>query len=242
MEVFVKTDVGRVRESNQDSYYIDEEDLQFKLYILADGMGGYAGGEIASSLAVDMTRNYILNSLKNTECNKEKIQQAIKEAIEYANMMVKEKASQDEKISEMGTTLDVLIMYGNRIYIGHVGDSRIYRIRKNIIRRLTKDHSYVEKLYEDGTITKEEAEHHPKKHMLIKAIGSEMFAEPDIMEKKILEDDVILMCSDGLTNMVKDKEIYNIITNGAGNLAESLVKKANENGGYDNITAIVIKI
>lgn len=243
MEVYAKTDIGRIRDSNQDSYYISEEDnLPYGLYILADGMGGYAGGEIASSLAVNAVKTYITNNLKKDEYSKEKFKQVIKEAIEYANMMVNEKAEQNEQISEMGTTLDVVVIYGNRIYIGHVGDSRVYRIRKNIIRKLTNDHSYVEKLLKDGTITKEEAINHPKKHMLIKVVGSKTFVEPDIIEKKILDDDIILMCSDGLTNMVQDEEIYNITKNEQENVAEKLVEEANKNGGHDNVTAIVIKI
>ena len=242
MKVYAKTDIGRIRESNQDSFFVDDDDLPYKLYILADGMGGYAGGEIASNLAVNAVKTYITNNLKKGEYSKEIFKQAIKEAIEYANMMVNEIAAQDEQISEMGTTLDVVIIYEDRIYIGHVGDSRVYRIRKNIIRKLTNDHSYVEKLLRDGTITKEEAINHPKKHMLIKVIGSKTFAEPDIIEKKLLKDDIILMCSDGLTNMLQDNEIYEIIKNEANNVAEKLVEEANKNGGHDNITAIVIII
>lgn len=242
MKVYAKTDIGRIRESNQDSFFVDDDDLPYKLYILADGMGGYAGGEIASNLAVNAVKTYITNNLKKGEYSKEKFKQVIKEAIEYANMMVNEIAAQDEQISEMGTTLDVVIIYEDRIYIGHVGDSRVYRIRKNIIRKLTNDHSYVEKLLRDGTITKEEAINHPKKHMLIKVIGSKTFAEPDIIEKKLLKDDIILMCSDGLTNMLQDNEIYEIIKNEANNVAEKLVEEANKNGGHDNITAIVIII
>ena len=242
MKVFAKTDIGKIRENNQDSFYIDEDDLKYKLYILADGMGGYAGGEIASSIAVNAVKTYIKNNLKKGEYSKEKFKQVIKEAIEYANMMVNEKAMEDEQISEMGTTLDVSIIYEDRIFVGHVGDSRVYRIRNEIIRQLTNDHSYVEKLVRDGTITKEEAVNHPKKHMLIKVVGSKTFAEPDILEKKILKDDVILMCSDGLTNMVENKEIYNIIKSENENVAETLVNQANRNGGYDNVTAIVIKI
>ena len=242
MKVFAKTDIGKIRENNQDSFYIDEDDLKYKLYILADGMGGYAGGEIASSIAVNAVKTYIKNNLKKGEYSKEKFKQVIKEAIEYANMMVNEKAMEDEQISEMGTTLDVSIIYEDRIFVGHVGDSRVYRIRNENIRQLTNDHSYVEKLVRDGTITKEEAVNHPKKHMLIKVVGSKTFAEPDILEKKILKDDVILMCSDGLTNMVENKEIYNIIKSENENVAETLVNQANRNGGYDNVTAIVIKI
>lgn len=126
------------------------------------------------------------------------------------------------------------------MYIGHIGDSRIYRIRKNIIRRITTDHSYVESLVKDGTITREEAFYHPKKNMLIKALGCTEKADPDVTVKEFLTDDIILMCSDGLTNMLKEDEIYNIIKEDDKEACNNLVLKANENGGLDNISVIII--
>lgn len=126
------------------------------------------------------------------------------------------------------------------MYIGHIGDSRIYRIRKNIIRRITTDHSYVESLVKDGTITREEAFYHPKKNMLIKALGCTEKADPDVTVKEFLTDDVILMCSDGLTNMLKEEEIYNIIKEDEKEACNKLILKANEKGGLDNISVIII--
>ena len=156
-------------------------------------------------------------------------------------MVVYEKSKEDKELEGMGTTLEVCLIYNNKAYIGHVGDSRIYRIRKEFIRKLTTDHSYVQKLVKDGTITQEEAEHHPKKNMLMKALGCTAFVEPDVTVKGFIKDDIILMCSDGLTNMITNKEIYDIIREDYKNSPEKLIQKANENGGYDNITAIVIK-
>ena len=156
-------------------------------------------------------------------------------------MVVYEKANKEKDLEGMGTTLDVCLIYNNKAYIGHVGDSRIYRIRKEFIRKLTHDHSYVQKLVKDGTITQEEANHHPKKNMLMKALGCTTFVEPDVTIKGFIKDDIILMCSDGLTNMIEDKEIYEIVKREGTLAAEKLVQKANENGGYDNITAIVIR-
>ena len=141
----------------------------------------------------------------------------------------------------MGTTLEVLLIYKNKVYIGHIGDSRIYRIRKGIMRKLTKDHSYVQTLVEDGTITKEEAEHHPKKNMLMKALGCEEKIEADVMVKGFLKDDIILICSDGLTNMVPEEEIHEEIDKDLKNAGEKLIERAKENGGLDNITLILIK-
>ena len=155
-------------------------------------------------------------------------------------MIVHEKSKEDIELHDMGTTLDICLIYNNRVFIGHVGDSRVYRIRKNIIRKLTTDHSYVEKLVKEGTITKEEAYNHPKKNMLMKALGCNTLVEPDVMCKGFLKDDILLMCSDGLTNMIKDNEIYKILLENPEDPATALIKKANENGGYDNITTIIV--
>lgn len=239
MQIYASTDIGQAREMNQDYYYVQTEPI--KLYILADGMGGYNGGEIASKLAVESVQNYINNNFSTIQLDKEGITKLILNAIEYANMVVYEKSKSDTNLREMGTTLEVCLIYNNKIYIGHIGDSRVYRIRKNIIRKLTTDHSYVEKLVKDGTITREESYHHPKKNMLMKALGCSAFAEPDVLIKGFIKDDIILMCSDGLSNLLMDEEIYDIVTRNNDNIDKILIQKANEKGGFDNITAIVIK-
>ena len=241
MKAFAKTDIGKAREMNQDSFYMQREKGEYNLYILADGMGGYKGGEIASSLAVSSSKNYIVNNFEGIEKTKENILKLINDAIEYANMIVCEKSKEDEELKEMGTTIDVCLIYNNKMYIGHVGDSRVYRLRKGIIRKITTDHSYVEKLVKDGTITREEAFNHPKKNMLIKALGCNSFVEPDLIYKVFQKDDILLMCSDGLTNMIKENEINEIILNDVSNSNVNLVKRANECGGYDNITVIIVE-
>ena len=164
----------------------------------------------------------------------------MQDAIEYANSVVYKKAQSKEDLRGMGTTLDVCLIYNSRIYIGHVGDSRVYRIRKEFMRRLTKDHSYVQTLVDDGTITKEEAYSHPKKNMLTKALGCVETVEPDVYTKTFIKDDIILMCSDGLTNMIREENIYEIIKQDKENAIENLVKQANDNGGLDNITVVII--
>jgi len=242
MKIYAGTDIGMVRQTNQDAYYISEEIDEYKLCILADGMGGYAGGEIASRLACMSVAEYIKQNFdKNKQCNKEEIMGIIKKALEYANKEVHKKALEDVELEQMGTTLEICLIYNNRAYIGHIGDSRIYRIRQNIMRKITVDHSYVQKLVKDGTITKEEAIYHPKKNMLMKALGCEEDIEPDVMVKGFNEKDIILMCSDGLTNMISEKEIHNIIEQNVENAIETLINKAKELGGYDNITAIIIE-
>ncbi len=236
---FANTSVGKARKTNQDYYYISEDG---NLNVLADGMGGYAGGEIASRLAVLSVVEYIKEHFdKNKQYQKEKILEIIKNAMTYANSKVYHKAKENEELEQMGTTLEVCLIYKERAFIGHIGDSRVYRIRKGIMRKLTKDHSYVQTLVEDGTITKEEAEHHPKKNMLIKALGCEDTAEVDVMVKGFLKDDIILICSDGLTNMVSEEQIYNTINNNLENAAQNLINEANNNGGLDNITLIILK-
>ena len=133
MRAFAKTDVGKARETNQDYYYIPDLDDELDLYILADGMGGYNGGEVASKLATSAALKYIKNNFESVSKEKEEILNLIKSAIEYANMVVYEKSKENADLENMGTTLEICLIYGNKIYIGHVGDSRIYRIRKVIM-------------------------------------------------------------------------------------------------------------
>lgn len=240
MKGFAKTDVGKAREMNQDYYSIPSSESDLQLYILADGMGGYNGGEIASRLAAETTKNYIQNNFEKIEHDKEAISKLIKDAMEYANMVVYEESKKDENLQGMGTTLDVCLIYNNKIFIGHVGDSRIYRIRQNVMRKLTKDHSYVQKLIEDGTITREEAMTHPKKNMLMKALGCTPYVEPDVRARNYIVGDILIMCSDGLTNMVKEEEIYKTVIEDAVEAPKKLIEQANKLGGYDNITVITI--
>lgn len=241
---FVRTDIGKIRAENQDNYYMPNANDGMVLYIIADGMGGCNGGKIASSLAVKSVSKYMSDNFEETQDVREAILELIRDSIKYANMTVYEKSKTDIDLDGMGTTLDVVLIYNNKIYIGHVGDSRVYRIRKNIIRKLTKDHSYVEKLVADGTITRRESYNHPKKNMLTKAVGCALYLEPDLIVKKIEKDDVLLMCTDGLSNMIKDGEIYDVIMKNKNDLDKgisTLVKKANDAGGVDNITAIIVQ-
>lgn len=140
----------------------------------------------------------------------------------------------------MGTTLDVCLIYNNKVYIGHTGDSRVYKIKHNEMQKITRDDSYVQTLIEDGTITKEEAFNHPKKNMITKALGCMGDVVPNIYVENFEEKDIILMTSDGLTNMVKEDEILKIINENPEEAVDKLIKKANDNGGYDNITVVII--
>ena len=241
IKAYAKSDIGKVREMNQDYYYISNSLDEIQLFILADGMGGYNGGEIASSLAVETAKSYIENNFKDIEKDKDSIIQLLGSSMEYANMVVYEKSKENPELQGMGTTLEICLIYNNKVYIGHIGDSRIYRIRKEFIRKLTQDHSYVQKLLKEGTITKEQAAHHPQKNMLMKALGCNAFVEPDIMVKGFVKDDILIMCSDGLTNMVDQDTIYEMASKNIEQATKDLVNLANERGGYDNVTVIIIK-
>lgn len=239
MKVFTKTDIGMARNMNQDSYSVTNEE-NYKLYILADGMGGYKGGEIASQVAVTATQKYIKEKFQTISKEKNKILEMINDAIEFANTAIYEESRTDESLHDMGTTIEVCLIYKNKLYIGHVGDSRIYRIRKNVMRRITTDHSYVEKLVKDGEITREEAYNHPKKNLLLKALGSEGLIEPDVLYKALEKDDILVICSDGLTNMLKEERILEIIKENEDTAVDRLISEANAAGGLDNETVILI--
>ena len=241
MKVFVKTDIGKARDMNQDFFYVSDSSKEPKLYILADGMGGYAGGEIASKMAVESVNEYITKNWHTVSKNEDEILGLLKKATQYANRLIYEKSKKIQELKEMGTTLDVCLVQNDILHISHIGDSRIYLITRDYIKRITKDHTYVEQLLMDGTITKEEAESHPDRHMLLKALGCKENVEPDIFSKKWDVEEGVLLCSDGLTNMLKEEEIQDIVVNDLVSPDKSLINKANDFGGLDNITIILIK-
>ena len=241
MLVFANTDIGMSRNMNQDYYYISNQDDDLYIFILADGMGGYNGGELASKIAVEYARKFIEEKAYDLQNNEKKIIDVLKSATTYANNTVYEISKENKNLEEMGTTLEICLIYNNKVYISHIGDSRVYSIIGEKIERLTTDHSYVEKLVKDGTITREEAENHPKKHVLIKALGCVPEIEPDIIERKFEKNEILVICSDGLTNMLKDDKIRDVVINNIEDPEKELIKEANLAGGYDNITAIIIR-
>ena len=242
IKAYAKSDIGKAREINEDSFYITEDQFsKIQLFILADGMGGCNAGDIASKQAILSAKSYIETNFENTPKDKENITKLIKNSMEYANMVVHEKSLENKNLEGMGTTLEICLIYNNRAYIGHIGDSRIYRIRNDFMRKLTQDHSYVQKLVQEGTITKEEAEHHAKKNILMKALGCNAYVEPDVMVKGFQKGDILIICSDGLTNMVNTEDIFKIVKENFELATKELIDLANQNGGIDNITIITIK-
>lgn len=243
MKFYGVTDIGKTRKENQDGFYICDDFENVKYFIIADGMGGVNGGKVASTAAIESIKSYIDENIYDIELEEEQIKKLIREAILEANRFIYQKAMREEIYKGMGTTVILAVVYKNRVYIGHVGDSRLYRIRKNIIRQLTKDHSYVQALLKEGSITKAEAEHHPQKNILLKVVGCEKEIEPDILVKGFIKDDILLMCTDGLTNMISLDDIYSTIIKGKGNLknvCNTLIDMANANGGYDNISVVLV--
>ena len=240
IKAYARSDIGKARQMNQDYFYISDSLSNVQLFILAGGMGGYNGGEIASSLATKCVKSYIENNFEEVPKDKDSLIQLVASSMEYANMVIYEKSKENKEYEGMGTTLEICLIYNNKVYIGHVGDSRIYRIRKDVIRKLTKDHSYVQQLVEDKKITREEAKVHPKKNMLTRALGCTPYVEPDLRARNFEKGDIFIMCSDGLTNMVEEKRIYELVKQDINTATNNLVNEANSAGGYDNITVIII--
>ncbi len=240
MERYGITDKGLVRLQNQDKIYLSNDE-KYNLYIIADGMGGANAGDIASKEAITYAKNYILDNYIDSSDNE--IKNLIQQTIEKTNTKIYEMSIQNKDYDGMGTTIIILLIIGHKMYIGHVGDSALYRIRRNVIRKVTKDHTYVQKLIDDKTITKQQALTHPKRHMITKVVGCYDNIEPDIIVKKLEENDYILLCTDGLYNLVKEKEIYEVITknDNSKQSCNELVQLAKDRGGYDNISAILIK-
>ena len=237
------SDIGKKREENQDRIFIPDASSEVKFFILADGMGGAKAGSVASSTAVEYVKNYVLDHIQEIDFERESIEGMLRKAMFKANNYVYEKSKTNKDYTGMGTTLIVVLIYRNKVYIGHIGDSRVYRIRKNIIRQLTKDHSYVQALVDNGSLTKEEAINHPQRNVLLKVVGCEKNEEPDIITKGFLKDDFILICTDGLTNMMDSYEIYDTILENKKDVKKAcskLVAESNARGGYDNISVILI--
>lgn len=243
MRFAAKSDKGMVREINEDSYNIiggrPGEPLAF---IIADGMGGHNSGEVASKMAVEFAGDYI-QQFPGSFCREESIPTAIQEVMEKANISVYSRSKEHEANSGMGTTFIIAVVCEKKLFIGHVGDSRVYLIRESRIERVTTDHSFIEELIRNGSLTREEAENHPGRNVITRALGCSEDMQIDIYSCDMMEKDSFLLCTDGLTNMLCEDEIKEIIErfDEPGLICSELVRRANENGGEDNITVIVIK-
>ena len=236
MKTFSMTDIGRKREINQDYVFATDETIGNlpNLLVVADGMGGHRAGDFASRFTVEVLAEEVQNS-KETHP-----EQILGNAIQTANERLMEEAAKDSRLEGMGTTLVAATILDHVLYFANVGDSRLYLINKEI-RQLSKDHSMVEEMVRLGGLTEEEAKHHPDKNIITRAMGVKDRVEPDFFEYRLKGGDTILMCSDGLTNMVDDDEIFQIVKSARDivEAVETLIQRANENGGSDNIGIVL---
>jgi protein phosphatase len=243
MKAGVATDIGLVRNINQDSYYCSAVTGSLFLYIVADGMGGHNGGEIASKTSVETIRCFIETHQDKTGYLEDRLYM-IKEAMSRANREVYSHAMSTEGLEGMGTTLTMALIEGKKLHIGHIGDSRMYLMRNGECEKLTEDHSLVAELIKKGSISPEEGDKHPQKNIITKALGTDRLVEMDLLTKDLRDGDLILLCTDGLTNMLDLDDIVSMcrVEDNPQSLSEALVEKANSKGGRDNITVIAVKV
>jgi len=239
MKVYSATDVGQKRKMNQDYVFTSEDAVGNlpNLFVVADGMGGHNAGDFASSHAVEILVEEIR---KDADYNPVKV---IRHAIETANTEIIEQAQKDEGLRGMGTTMVVSTIVGQYAYVANVGDSRLYVVQGQI-QQITKDHSLVQEMVRLGEISPEEARNHRDKNIITRALGAEKTVDIDFFDLKLEAGDTILMCSDGLSNMVDDRKMEEIILDSEMELAEkgkTLIREANLNGGKDNIAIILVE-
>lgn len=226
-----RTDVGKVRANNQDAPIVSEK---LRLYGVADGMGGHKGGEVASTSARD-------DLLRELEGKTSPPVAALSGAIEEVNRQIYHQQEHDDALTGMGTTLSVLWMSDNFVYIGHVGDSRVYLLRDGEFKQMTLDHSLVEQLVREGVLTEEEAQNHPMRNIITRAIGTDESVEVDVVVEERRKGDLWLACSDGLHGLVDDRQMRDALRQYAPEkAADVLLKAALDAGGRDNVTLVIV--
>ncbi|MDD6207225.1 MAG: Stp1/IreP family PP2C-type Ser/Thr phosphatase [Clostridiales bacterium] len=241
MQSFSITDIGQKRSVNQDYVYCHDDPIGnlSNLYLVADGMGGHKAGDLASHCAVDTMVEEVKQITLKTPVS------ILSEAIAKANQAVIEKASSSEDYEGMGTTLVAATVMNDMLYVANIGDSRLYLIRDGEITQITVDHSLVEAMVQTGSLLKEDARFHPHKNVITRAVGTNPFVEADYFEIHLKTDDVIVMCTDGLSNMLYDSEIKRAVSESGEDMEAAgrlLVKRANEEGGRDNIGVVLVRI
>jgi serine/threonine protein phosphatase PrpC len=244
LEARGSTHVGRVRAVNQDSFLCD---LERKLFVIADGMGGHAGGEIASSLAVINVRNYLDKNIARQPLPLDatinaKFLSIVSASISYACEKIYERSLEEPVLKGMGTTLSVMKIEGAVAYFGHVGDSRVYVLRQGYLYQLSTDHSLVGEQVRAGLITKEEAERHHLRNVVTRSVGYQENEDVDVYTLVIEDGDLFLLCSDGLHGKISEVLISELCSNHGIYAVEHLINAANSAGGEDNISAIVVQV
>lgn len=254
MQISGKTDVGLIRANNQDSFAAGELPSGGSWAVVCDGMGGHAGGHIASKMAVECIEERIKNNFYES-MSVQSVRNMLESAVLFANTKVFDSAAKYRELKGMGTTVVAAMCFGDVAVIACVGDSRCYHLEHGKITQITKDHSLVQELVDSGNLTPEEANEHPMKNIITRALGLEEDVQVDFFEittgasHEHKEKEMLLLCTDGLTNLVSDEEIAGCLLNGNSENADSLdlyterlVELAKENGGTDNITAVIIAL
>ncbi|MCX7568426.1 Stp1/IreP family PP2C-type Ser/Thr phosphatase [Tumebacillus sp. DT12] len=239
MQYAAKTHIGLVRQLNEDGYAIEADLRPFGVAVVADGMGGHLAGEVASSLAVET----FVGHIKAAGATDADPSDELMEGMQRANRVVYERSSSSDGLSGMGTTLVATLFDESQVFLGHIGDSRGYLYQAGMLRQLTDDHTLVNELFKNGQITAEEASHHPQRNIVTRAVGTDEKVQADLMRLQWSKGDILLLCSDGLTNMVKQDQLAEIL---AADLplatkVDTLIDKALAAGGYDNITVVAVQ-
>lgn len=240
MNSFSITDTGRVRSSNQDSVFCEENAVgNFpNLFLVADGMGGHKAGDTASRMCIDEVVKQIRDTELITPVG------VIEQAVKAANEAIYKASNSRPELEGMGTTLVCATVMEDTAYVGNIGDSRMYLFRGGL-RQITVDHSLVEEMVQSGEIQKDEMRTHPNKNIITRALGTDVAVRPDCFEIEVQTGDVLLLCSDGLTNMLEDEEISNILNEHISDMKEAgelLVEQANKAGGKDNISVVLVRL
>ena len=245
LEVVTATHPGMVRSHNEDSLAADTE---VGLAVLADGMGGYNAGEVASGIAVELIRTEMRKALagkKAEELDGSDAERLIATYANRANIAIYQASQSQPQYSGMGTTLVVALWHDDRISVGHIGDSRLYRLRDGALEQITRDHSLLQEQIDSGMITREQARYSQNKNLVTRAVGIDPEVETEVHTYAVQPGDVYLLCSDGLSDMVSDEDVQLTLTSLSANLplaAEQLVQLANDSGGRDNISVVLVRV
>lgn len=239
-----RSDIGRVRQVNEDQSWVGQLNNGVTIAIVADGMGGHQAGDVASQKAVDAFRSMLEQSAAKADLSLQEGKMLIRQAISQANEAVFEMASRNERYYNMGTTIVAALVKQDNAIIGHVGDSRAYKITEGVITQLTNDHTLVNELVKSGQLSADEAAHHPRRNVLTRAVGTDSHVDIDIQAVELSSQDVLLLCSDGLSNMVSEQQMLQTVTAeqlGLEARADHLIQLALHAGGDDNITVVLLQ-
>lgn len=240
LAVGARTDVGMIRSGNEDNFFAEADETR-GVFVVADGMGGHAAGEVASEMAVQIVARHLLPVRSVLESTASAV---VAQSLRDANRAIYDRMLAEVDKQGMGTTASVLVLSDDRYLIGQIGDSRVYLLRDGGLTQITKDHSYVQEQVDAGLLTPEQARYHPYSNVITRCVGASEEVEPDVYEGEARAGDVFLVASDGLTGMVDDRRLQQLLLarSGPGRIVDALIAEANGRGGLDNITAIVIQV